>query len=138
MPLSDDGLRELLQTTRRIAVVGLSPNPRRPSHMVAAYLQAAGYRIVPVRPAVERVLGEPAHPDLASAAAAGAIDIVDVFRRPEAIPGLVAPCLEIRPRLVFLQEGISHPESEQLLEAAGIPVISDRCLMVDHQRLLGH
>lgn len=138
MPLSDDGLRQLLQSARRIAVVGLSPNPRRPSHMVAAYLQTAGYRIVPVRPAVERVLGEAAHPDLASAARTGAIDIVDVFRRPEAIPDLVAPCLEIRPRLVFLQEGISHPASERLLEAAGIPVISDRCLMVDHQRLLGN
>jgi predicted CoA-binding protein len=137
MPLNDEELRQLLRTTRRIAVVGLSPNPRRPSHGVASYLKAAGYQVIPVRPAVERILGEVAHPDLVSAAKTGPIDIVNVFRRSEAIPDLVAACLEIRPRLVFLQEGVSHPASERLLEGAGIPVISDRCLMVDHQRLLG-
>ncbi|MFI5209296.1 MAG: CoA-binding protein [Gemmatimonadales bacterium] len=138
MPLNDADLRQLLGTTRRIAVVGLSPNPRRPSHGVAAYLQAAGFRIVPVRPGVTEVLGEPAHPDLVAAARTGPIDVVDVFRRSDAISSLVAACIEIRPRLVFLQEGVSHPASERLLEEAGIPVISDRCLMVDHQRLLGH
>jgi len=138
MPVSDAELRQLLGTTRRIAVVGLSPNPRRPSHGVAAYLKAAGYQIVPVRPGVREVLGEAAHADLVSAAAAGPIDVVNVFRRSEAIPDLVPACLTIRPRLVFLQEGVSHPASERLLEQAGIPVVSDRCLMVDHQRLLGN
>jgi uncharacterized protein len=138
MPLTDPDLRQLLSTTRRIAVVGLSPNPRRPSHGVASYLKAAGYQIIPVRPGVSGVLGEPAHADLVSAATTGPIDVVDVFRRSDAIPTLVAACIEIRPRLVFLQEGVSHPASERLLEEAGIPVISDRCLMVDHQRLLGH
>lgn len=138
MSLTDAALADLLRSARTIAVVGLSPNPARPSHEVAAGLQQAGYRIVPVRPGVTKVLGEPAWPDLERAAAAGPIDVVNVFRRSEFIPGLVPACITIRPRLVFLQVGVSHPEAEGVLEAAGIPVIANRCLLVDHHRLLGH
>jgi predicted CoA-binding protein len=135
MPLAPSEFQELLRSARRIAVVGLSPNPARPSHEVAVYLRSAGYTIVPVRPGVVSVLGEPAYPDLRSATAGGPIDIVDVFRRSETIPDLVDDCLAIRPHLVFLQVGVVHHEAAARLEREGIPVIMNRCLMVDHLTL---
>ncbi len=138
LTLSDRELARLLAAPRTLAVVGLSPNPSRPSHEVASGLQAAGHRIVPVRPAVREVLGEPAWPSLEAAGAAGPIDIVDVFRRSEFIPDLVPACITIRPRLFFLQVGVSHPEAETQLAAAGIPVIANRCLLVDLHRLIGN
>jgi uncharacterized protein len=137
MPLTDDQIREILSTSSRIAVVGMSPNPARPSHGVSRYLREAGYQIIPVRPGVSHVLEEPAFPDLISAVRSGPIDIVDVFRRSDAVPSLVQPCIAIRPRLVWLQEGVIHEGAAAELEAAGIPVVMDRCLMVEHGRLFG-
>ncbi len=126
-------LGPLLRESRTIAVVGLSPRPERPSHAVAAYLQRAGYRIVPVRPGGATILGEPSYPDLRSAAAAvSPIDIVDIFRRSEAVPSLLDDLLAIRPKLVWMQVGVVHDGVRARLESAGIPVIMDRCLMVDH------
>lgn len=127
----------ILRTARRIAVVGLSRKPERPSHGVAAYLQRAGYTIIPVHPAGGVTLGEPVHPDLRSAATAGPIDIVNVFRRSEHIPALLDAILEVKPTLVWMQQGIRHNEAAQTLEAAGIVVVMDRCLAVDHQFLGG-
>jgi uncharacterized protein len=130
-------LSRLLREARTIAVVGLSPNPARPSHEVASYLQDAGYRIVPVRPAVESVLGERAYPDLESAArAVGAIDVVNVFRRSEFVVALAEPLLAIHPSLVWLQMGIRDPETARRLADAGIPVVMDRCLMAEHPSLV--
>jgi uncharacterized protein len=128
-------IRKILEDARIIAVVGLSPNPHRPSHEVASYLQNAGYRIVPVRPGVTSVLGEPAWPDLQSAVRAGPIDIVDVFRRSEFVAALAEGILAVRPRLVWLQVGVQDPDTAARLEAAGIPVVMDRCLMVEHHSL---
>ena len=137
LTLPHEALGAILRASRTIAVVGLSPNPARPSHEVARYLQEAGYRIVPVRPGVTRILGEPCHPDLAAAAAtAGPLDIVNVFRRSEAIPGLYAALLEARPRLVWMQVGVKDAVVAERLEKAGISVVMDRCLMVDHARLV--
>jgi predicted CoA-binding protein len=130
-------LAALVRNARRIAVVGLSRKPQRPSFGVAAYLQQAGYTIVPVNPAGGVTLGEPVHPDLRSAAAAGPIDIVNIFRRSEHIPALLEQLLEIRPPLVWMQQGIRHEEVARTLEAAGITVVMDRCLAVDHQFLGG-
>src|SRR3954464_3944869 len=96
----------LIPHARRMAVVGLSRKPERPSHGVAAYLQRAGYTIIPVRPTGSTILGEPVHPSLRAAAAAGPIDIVNVFRRSEFVPALLDDLLAIRPRLVWLQVGI--------------------------------
>jgi predicted CoA-binding protein len=129
-------LAQLVRSARRIAVVGLSPKPQRPSHTVAAYLQRAGYTIIPVHPAGGITLGEPVHPDLRSAAArAGPIDIVDIFRRSEHIPALLDDLLEVRPRLVWMQQGIRHDDVAGRLEAEGIAVVMDRCLAVEHQFL---
>jgi uncharacterized protein len=131
-------LAQLVRNARRIAVVGLSRKPERPSHGVAAYLQRAGYTIIPVNPAGGVTLGQQVYPDLRSAAAAaGPIDIVNVFRRSEHIPALLDAMLEVRPQLVWLQQGIRHDAVARSLEAAGIAVVMDRCLAVDHQFLGG-
>ena len=137
-PELEPRLPEILHHARTIAVVGLSPNPRRPSHQVARYLRSAGYRIIPVRPAVASVLGEVAYPDLRSAhAAEGEIDTVNVFRRSEVVSELLADLLTVRPRLVWLQVGVRDDDTARRLEEAGIPVVMDRCLMVDHATLAG-
>ncbi|HXG45328.1 MAG TPA: CoA-binding protein [Gemmatimonadales bacterium] len=130
-------LAAILRQARTIAVVGVSPRPERPSHQVAAYLQAAGYRVVPVRPDGQRILGERVYPSLAAAGAAGPIDIVNIFRRSEAVAELADDLLALRPRLVWLQVGVRDPATAARLEAAGIPVVMDRCLMVDHRSLGG-
>ena len=131
-------MAQLVKGARRIAVVGLSRKPDRPSHGVAAYLQHAGYTIIPVHPAGGVTLGERVYPDLRSAAAeAGPIDIVNIFRRSEHIPALLDQLLEVRPQLVWMQMGIRHAEVARQLEAAGIAVVMDRCLAVDHQFLGG-
>lgn len=132
---SPDRIRDVLLGARRIAVVGLSADPSRPSHWVSEYMQSAGYEIVPVHPDGGTVLGEAVHADLAGARRAGPIDIVNVFRRPEHIPPLVDAIIAAEPRLVWLQQGIRNDEAAARLEAAGIPVVQDRCIMVDHRRM---
>jgi uncharacterized protein len=127
---------DLVRSARTIAVVGLSRKPERPSHSVAAYLQRAGYRIIPVHPAGGVTLGEPVYPDLQAAAAAnGPIDIVNIFRRSEHIPALLEALLAVRPKLVWMQQGIRNDDVARRLESAGISVVMDRCLAVDHQFL---
>jgi len=128
-------IAEILRAARRIAVVGLSRKPDRPSHGVAAYLQRAGYTIIPVHPVPGVTLGERVHPDLRSARAAGPIDIVNIFRRSEHVPALLDAMLEVRPALVWMQVGVRHDAVARSLEAAGIAVVMDRCLAVDHQYL---
>ena len=135
MAVTDAELAEILRTSRRIAVVGLSPKPVRPSHGVASYLQRAGYTIIPVRPTGTIILGEPVQPDLRAAAAGGPIDVVNVFRRSEFVPALLPDLLTVRPRLVWMQVGIRHDETARRLEAEGIAVVMDRCLAVEHQYL---
>ncbi len=135
MEPGDDEIRRLLRASRRIAVVGLSPRPHRASHGVAAYLQRAGYTIVPVHPAGGVTLGEPVYPDLRSAEAAGPIDVVDIFRRSEFVPALLADLLAVRPRLVWMQVGVIHEDTARRLEAEGVPVVMDRCLSVYHNVL---
>ena len=130
-------LAEVVRSARTIAVVGLSRKPERPSYGVASYLQREGYRIIPVNPAGGVNLGETVYPDLRRAAqAAGPIDIVNIFRRSEYIPALLDQMLEVRPKLVWMQQGIRHNAVAQQLEQAGIMVVMDRCLAVDHQMLV--
>jgi uncharacterized protein len=135
MPAGPAEIREILRSARRIAVVGLSPKPERPSYGVASYLQRAGYTIIPVRPTGTIILGEPVRPNLRAAAVTGAIDIVNVFRRSEFVPALLDDLLAVRPRLVWMQMGIRHQPTAARLEAEGIAVVMDRCLAVDHQFL---
>lgn len=124
-----DSLRSLLQEIRTIAVLGLSPNPSRPSFRVAQGLQGLGYRILPVRPHLDQVLGETACPDLESLPELP--DIVDVFRAAEHVPAIVDSCIKLGIKRIWLQEGIVHEEAAQRARLAGIIVIMDRCLWRD-------
>lgn len=137
MSLNDTDLTALLGETRVIAVVGLSPNTDRPSYRVAAYLKAAGYRIIPVRPATSEVLGETCYPSLSAIPADIQVDIVDLFRRGEETPPLVKEAARIGAKAVWLQSGITHPDSRRLAAEHGLQYVEDRCLMVEHRRLLG-
>jgi len=132
-----EALRGVLDAARTIAVVGLSPTPTRPSHGVARYLQDAGYRIVPVNPGHTTILGEKSYPTLTAAAADHAIDIVDVFRRSEFVGAIVDQAIGLHapPRLIWLQLGVVDDAARARAEAAGIPCVMDRCLMIDHQAL---
>ena len=128
-------LRELLREARTIAVVGCSPRPARASHEVARYLQSAGYTIVPVNPGHDEILGRRCYPSLAAAAQAQPLDVIDVFRRSDRAGAVVDEAIALRPRLIWLQLGVHDEAAAARAEAAGIPCIMDRCLMVDHQRL---
>jgi uncharacterized protein len=137
VPPDRSRLSQILRSARRIAVVGLSRKPERPSHGVAAYLQQAGYTIIPVHPVAGITLGEPVHADLRSAAATGPIDIVNIFRRSEHVPALLDAMLDVKPALVWMQVGIRNDDVARTLEAAGIAVVMDQCLAVDHHSLRG-
>ncbi len=126
-----DGIGELLARVRVIAVVGASPKPHRDSHVVAAYLQAVGYRVIPVNPGHDEILGERCYPDLGSIPAAVQIDLVDVFRRPEHVPGVVEETITRGVPALWLQLGVGHPEAERRAREAGIEVVSERCIKVE-------
>jgi predicted CoA-binding protein len=133
----DTQLRSLLERARTIAVVGCSPKPERDSHRVAGFLQSAGYRVIPVNPIADEILGERAYPDLGSIPGETPLDIVDVFRRPEHVPAVVDAVLGRGAGALWLQLGCSHPESEARARAAGLEVVSDRCIKIEHRRLFG-
>ena len=131
---TDETIAELLRQVHTVAVVGLSPKPNRPSHSVAAWLQRTGYRVVPVRPALDEVLGERAWPDLASVP--DPIDLVDVFRVPEHVDSIVDSCIARGIKALWLQEGVVNPAAAERARAAGITVVMDRCILKEHARLI--
>ena len=131
---SFDTIRSLLQNTRSIAVVGLSPNPSRPSHSVSAAMQRFGYRIIPVRPAVEAVLGEKAYPDLN--ALPEMPDLVNVFRAPEHVGPIVDACIELGIKAIWLQDGVVNEAAAQKAVQAGMTVVMDRCIYRDYLQLM--
>lgn len=133
----DDRIKGLLEDSRTVAVVGVSNKPERDSHRVAAYLQRAGYRMIPVNPVLHEVLGQPCYPDLAAIPADVAIDIVDVFRRSEFVPEIVDEAIARGAGAIWLQLGVSHPEAERRAAEAGLEVVSNHCIKVEHSRLLG-
>ena len=116
----------ILAESRTIAVVGISDKPERPSHSVARYLQLRGYRIIPVNPALEEVLGEKAYPSLADVP--GPIDLVDVFRKSADVPPIADEAIRARARFFWMQEGVESEEARARLERAGIAVVMDRCV----------
>ena len=133
--LPAEQIRALLQRIQRIAVVGLSPNPARPSHGVAHALQHFGYQIIPVRPAVDEVLGEKAYPDLR--AVPGPVDLVDVFRAPEHVDAIVDDCIAMHVPALWLQEGVVNEPAAERARRAGIMVVMDRCIYKDYRALMG-
>lgn len=128
-----DEICRTLRAIRTIAVVGLSPKETRPSHGVAAGMQAQGYRIVPVRPAVQEVLGERAYARLEDIPFP--VDIADVFRAPEHVPAIVESCIRLGVPRLWLQDGVVHEAAAQRARDAGIWVVMDRCIWRDYNRL---
>jgi len=131
--MTDAEMKRLLEQTQSIAVVGLSSRPERPSHGVARYLIAQGYRVIPVNPTVDEVLGLKSYPDLK--AIPEPVDVVDIFRRSEHVPPIVEQAIEIGARAVWMQLGVVHEEAAARAEAAGLIVVMDRCIAVEHRRL---
>ncbi len=130
-------IQRILEDTKTIAVVGLSESPGRASAGVARYMQAAGYRIVPVNPNIETTLGERAYPTLdaackAMAAQGTAVDLVDVFRAPSFVPEIVKDVMRLKIPAVWLQLGVCHEEAADWAEADGVLTVMDRCLMQEH------
>lgn len=136
MPFSNpslDEIRTLLQEIKTIAVVGLSPKPTRPSHGVAKAMQGFGYRIIPVRPALDEVLGEKAWPDLY--ALPQKPHLVNVFRAPEHVDAIVDACIELGIEAIWLQDGVINEAAAEKAKAAGIEVVMDRCIYRDYLQL---
>jgi predicted CoA-binding protein len=131
----DDRMREIFERCRAIAVVGIKSGPEDDAFRVPAYMQGHGYRIVPVSPKLTRVLGEPCVPSLRDVAAP--VDLVNLFRAPTHLPGHVDEILALMPLpfAAWFQLGIRHDAAAARLEAAGVRVVQDRCLMVEHARL---
>lgn len=138
---SDDLLRQILTRTKTIACIGVSTNPIRPSHYVARYLSLRGYRVIPVNPAYagQELLGETVRGDL-SELVDEKIDMIDIFRRSEAVPPIVDQSLDLfLPNLqtIWMQIGVRHPEAAARAESAGVTVIENRCPKIEYQRLFG-
>ena len=135
MPVSDAELRGLLERARTIAVIGLSDKPERDSNEVARYLQSQGYRIVPVNPMVTEVLGEKAYPSLSAIPAGTRVDIVDVFRRSDQVPPVVDEAIARGSKVVWMQLGVENSQASEKARNAGMTVVENQCIMVQHRRL---
>ena len=126
-------IETILKSYKTIAVVGLSANPARASYQVASYMKSAGYRIVPVRPDGDEILGEKVYHSLGDIPFP--VDIVDVFRRSETVVPVAQEAVQIEARVFWLQEGITNEEAEALCRDAGLEVVSDRCMLKEHRKL---
>ena len=131
-PELQDTIQSILRTAKTIAVVGLSSKPERAGHYVPAYLQARGYRIIPVNPALSEALGEKAYPNLA--AVPFPVDLVLIFRRSEDTPPFVEQAIQSGAKAVWMQSGIAHEGAAQMARQAGLAVVMDACMMVEHRR----
>ncbi len=127
-------IEEILRECKTVAVVGLSPRPNRPSHSVSAYLQDNGYRIVPVNPMVDEVLGEQSYPDLESIPFH--VELVDVFRRSEEVPTVVEQAIRAGAEAVWLQLGVIHHEAAARAAEHGLDVVMDKCTAIEHRALV--
>ena len=124
---------KILNSSRAIAVVGLSPRPDRPSHRVASYLKEQAYRVIPVNPKAKEILGEVCCPDLSSIPEA--VDVVAIFRRSEEVPGITEEAIKIRAKALWMQEGVINEEAAAWAREAGLLVVMDKCMLKQHQRL---
>ena len=128
-------IERVLTQYRTVAIVGASDNPKRPSHRVAELLKGEGYRIIPVTPKAEKILGETAYPDLASIPVQ--VEVVDVFRRPEEVMPIAEEAIAVRAKVLWMQEGIINEEAATRAREAGLTVIMDRCMRKEVLRRLG-
>jgi hypothetical protein len=126
-------IKEILENSNTIAVVGLSDKPERDSYRVAKYLKDHGYTIIPVNPAKTEILGEKSYPDLSSIPFP--VDIVDIFRNIEAVPGIVDEAVKIKAKVVWMQLGLTHNESARKARDAGLVAVQSKCLKIEHARM---
>ncbi|MCU0589776.1 MAG: CoA-binding protein [Syntrophobacteraceae bacterium] len=129
----DPEVLRLLRESQTVAVVGISHKEDRDSHKVAKYLKEHGYRMIPVNPKYKEVLGETCYPDLKSVP--GRIDVVDIFRNIEAIPGIVDEAIEVKAGSVWMQLGLAHNDAADRARGAGLSVVMNKCIKIEHQRL---
>ena len=129
---ADHPIADILRECKTIAVVGLSSNPMRPSHEVTEYMQRAGYRIIPVNPNETEVLGEKSYPRLEDVPEK--IDLVNIFRRPEEVPPVVESAIRIGAPAVWMQLGIENEEAAERARAAGLVVVEDACILIEHRK----
>ena len=132
---SDQMMKDILLSTRTIASVGLSSNMEKESYWIVSYLKEQGYRIIPINPTTDEILGEKTYPDLESVPEK--IDVVQVFRRPEDVPPVVDSAIKVGAKVVWMQEGIVHEEAAQKAREAGLQVVMDACMRMTHRRLIG-
>lgn len=130
---SNKTIQDILKASRNIAVVGLSPKTHRDSFMVAYYMQGQGYRIIPVHPKAKEILGETVYPDLTHIPRP--VDIVNVFRAPDKIKPVAEEAVKLKPKVFWMQLGIENNDAACLLEAAGIMVVMNRCLKIEHMKM---
>ena len=135
MDLSDQAKKELLETTKIIAVVGLSPKDDKPSNRVAIYLKAHGYRIIPVNPQYEKILGEKSYKTLSEIPEK--VDVIDIFMRAENVIPVVEEAVKIQPKAIWLQLGIVNDDAKSVAEKSGINFVQDLCIKLEHARLFG-
>jgi len=134
--MREEDIKKILSEVKSIAVVGISPKEDRPSYIVAAYLKSKGYRIIPVRPDGEEILGEKVYRRLMEIPERIGVDVVDIFRKSEDVPSIVEEAIQRRAKVVWMQEGVVHQEAAERAEKAGLKVVMDRCMKKDHQKLL--
>jgi len=133
--MTDNQILQILKSTRTIATVGLSTNPHKDSNSIAAYLQSQGYRVIPVNPTAEEILGEKSYPDLLAIPVK--VDVVQVFRPPQDVPQIVEQAIQIGAKVIWMQLDTGNPQAAQMAQAAGLQVVMERCMRVEHRRLLG-
>jgi uncharacterized protein len=134
MVLEQEQIKELLKTARVIAVVGLSPDPEKPSNSVSRYMREKGYRVIPVNPAQAEIMGEKSYKSLSEVPEK--IDIVDIFMRSEKVLPFVEEALRLKPKAIWLQLGIKNDEAHRLVEQTDIGYIEDKCVKQEYARLL--
>ncbi|HQU35918.1 MAG TPA: CoA-binding protein [Anaerolineales bacterium] len=130
---SEQEMKDILLSAKTVAAVGLSSNPAKESFGIVQYLKDQGYRIIPVNPSATEIMGEKAYPDLSSIPEA--VDVVQVFRKPEDVPPVVEEAIKIRAKVVWMQEGIVNEEAAQKAREAGLQVVMDACMRSAHRRL---
>jgi predicted CoA-binding protein len=128
-------MKNILLSAKTIASVGLSSNQEKESYWIVAYLKEQGYRIIPVNPTADEILGEKAYPDLGSIPEK--IDVVQVFRKPEDVPPVVDSAINVGAKVVWMQEGIVNEEAARKAREAGLQVVMDACMRATHRRLIG-
>ena len=133
--MKEQEIKETLSNSKTVAVVGISPREDRPSYVVASYLKSKGYRIIPVRPDGEEILGEKVYHQLMEIPEEIEVDVVDIFRRSEDVPPIVEEAIRRGAKVIWMQEGVIHPEAGAKAEKAGLKVVMDRCMKKEYERL---